>query len=145
MLLPSLWTLFKGNEMKFYIIKNKERLESCLSFLKTMNLNNPWSVQIELYKPKRSDAQNRLYWAYVNAIAMQLDFAPETMHWFLKKNFLGYEVQDIMGEKVIVPNSTKKLRVADFIDYLRKIEIFASEKQLNLPNPDDRKYALSQE
>lgn len=128
--------------MQFFIIRDTERLTRCLSFLKALNLSTVWSVKIEAYKPKRSDAQNRLYWSYINAIADQLDFETDTLHWYFKKNFIGFTVQNVMGENIIVPNSTTKLKVAEFADYLRKIEIFAGEKELMLPNPDDRRYAL---
>jgi hypothetical protein len=130
--------------MQFFILRDAERRDRCLSFLRALNLSSLWSVKIEPYKPKRSDAQNRLYWAYINAIADQLDYDAEALHWLLKKNFLGFEVIEVLGEKVIMPRSSTGLKVKEFADYLRKIEIFAGEKGLMLPNPDDRRYALNE-
>jgi hypothetical protein len=130
--------------MQFFIIRDTDRMTRCLSFLKALNLSTVWSVKIEAYKPKRSDAQNRLYWSYVNAIADQLDYETDTLHWYFKKNFIGFTVQNVEGENIIVPNSTTKLKVSEFADYLRKIEIYAGEKGLMLPNSDERRYALNE-
>lgn len=98
---------------------------------------------------KRSLAQNRLYWKWMQEIAEQ---AVTTDKKKLTKDgwseacslrFLGFKDIIFMGESFqIKDTSTSKLRVSEFSDYLAEIEATFTERGLKLTITDDYNLAM---
>jgi hypothetical protein len=102
-------------------------------------------VRLVEHKGKRSLAQNRLFWLWMDTIAQHFaDGEPlpkEAWHEYFCQRFLERRECFVMENRVIVQQTTSKLSVADFTAFLQRIEVWAAEKGLQLPHPDD--YALA--
>lgn len=95
----------------------------------------PLSVEVTEHKAQRSTPQNNLYWARLaeiadNAWADGQQFSRDAWHHHLGGLFLPKEPAP--GGK-LVPISTTRLDVAEFTEYLNKVEAYAAtELQLEL-------------
>ena len=95
--------------------------------------NNPdcevATISITKDKPKRSDAQSRLFHYWRDIIAEEMGESKEETKKLIKKKFS------------IV--STKDLEVAEFVDFLRDIDdFFAGEYKIKLPRNEDYHLAM---
>ena len=79
-------------------------------------------------KPKRSDAQSRLYFSWRDIFAEELGNNKPEMHKILKDKF-----------KV---ESTKDLNVMEFVDFLCEIDMLAAEHNITLPHGNDYEIAV---
>jgi hypothetical protein len=90
----------------------------------------PLAVSVHEHKTKRSIDQNKRYWAILRQIAELgwihgKTFSAEAWHEFFRRYFIGYE--DVpYGQMVGI--STTTLTVADFADYMTKVEAYAVEE-----------------
>ena len=94
-----------------------------------------YTVEIKEYGRKRSVDQNNRYWAILTDIAEQVkpegkEYSPETWHEYFKARFLGKDTMVIDGELVLVPKTTTKLKVVEFIDYCTQVEAWAVEHRV---------------
>lgn len=104
---------------------------------KKLKLNSPihFQAQVELFdagtkvtmwldehKLKRSDAQNRFYWLYLNLIEQETGNSAEDMHNLFRGLFLSKGITEMFGHKVRSVDSTTKLNKSEFTEYLFKIE-----------------------
>jgi len=132
-----------ANEEGFYILNSSYRREEAIKHLKHIDRGPPiMCVSIKEYRDTRSQAQNRLYWMWVNIIAKDQGNTPEELHEALKVRFLGFEVKHILGREVVIGNSTKELTTKEFTEYLNKVEALAQALEIKLPIPDDYGYAM---
>jgi len=79
-------------------------------------------------KPKRSEAQSRLYFLWRDIFADEVGNSKPEMHKTLKQKF-GVE-------------STKDLNVSEFVDFLCDIDMLAAEHGITLPHTDDYQVAV---
>lgn len=87
----------------------------------------PLEIVVSEYKAKRSDAQNKRYWAILNEIAESAwvdgkQFSSDAWHERFKRVLIGSEELPGGGEVGI---STTTLDVAEFSTYMDKIESYA--------------------
>lgn len=90
-------------------------------------------------KVPRSGQQNRAYFGLaVERIAFECGSNKEDMHKALAGEFLGYE-KVTMPDGTIhkVPRSTKSLSTKEFMDYIEKIQRWAAENGIDIPNPGE--------
>lgn len=103
--------------------------------------NDKWHVIIKRWQPKRTLAQNRLYWAWMRQIAnfvnesQGTEFADDDFHDYFKTLFLDYSVAEMFGQQVVRYKSTTELGIARFQEYLEAIELWAGEKNIPLEKP----------
>jgi len=95
--------------------------------------NNPdcevATISITKDKPKRSDAQNRLFHTWRDIIAEEMGESKEEAKKQIKKKF-----------NVV---STKDLEVEEFVEFLRDIDdFFGGEYQIKLPRNEDYHLAM---
>lgn len=120
--------------MPQFILRTDANAKALYAFLKNnwrtlAAQDKPLLVVVEEYKAKRHSQQNRLYWSYLRQISAQamLDgkyYTDEMWHEFFKGHFLGYvDLPD--GRKM--GESTTKLNVTQFADYVTKVEVYAVE------------------
>lgn len=90
-------------------------------------------------KKVRSIQQNRAYFGIaVKMIAEQCNSTVAAMHDALAGEFLGHEIVKMPGGKVIkVPKSTKPLTTKEFSQYVEKIQRWAAENGIDIPNPNE--------
>ena len=101
------------------------------------------TISIAQGKPKRSDAQNRLYWCWVDILSRDIGYSKDEMHLVLADKFLNKIEFTTKEDKIIsqIP-STRNLNVMEFVDYLFEIEMFSGDWNIKLPRTDDYGLAL---
>ena len=108
-------------------------------------------VTIDEHKETRSGAQNRLYWKWIGELRdLYLEstgnpITSDSIHDDLKRAFLGEEqTTDIVTQRPkFAPQSTSRLKVAPFAEYLNKIHAHAATSWgLTLTIPPDLRYAM---
>ena len=109
--------------MKFTL--NKNNLDGLVSKLKELDQNVLWAVTVKPYKSTRTLDQNDYYWRLVTELADYFGLkSKDEMHEVLLYKLLSEEKQ-IKNLKVITINSTTKLNVKQFNEYLEKVKEFA--------------------
>lgn len=127
-----------------FIIRDNYRLNNCLAFITRLPLDKEWSVEIKPFKKQRSDSQNRLYWSWIHCFSDYNGDLPDDLHDHFRKSFLGYKRTKVLGKWRKRLISTTELNVEQFTAYLNRIEMVAREIDLQLPKPDDYKYAYGE-
>jgi hypothetical protein len=84
-----------------------------------------YEIEVVKRRVKRSGQQNRLLWAIYTAIADATGHTPEEVHEACKAKFLPPEVLRIGEEEVVVSGSTAKRDVAEFSDYVERVQSWA--------------------
>lgn len=128
--------------------------------------SEPWVVEIKPYRRDRSLAQNRLYWSWLRVIADHIEetgaaqvvdeesgevsegapITPDDVHDWLKAAFLGRKVVRVRGMIRRSARSTTSLTVAEFTDYLERIDMHCAQQLgLILPHPDEYNEAMGRE
>lgn len=85
---------------------------------------------------KRTHPQNARYWLLLHQIAEKmrpggLSYSPETWHTYLKSRFLGCDELALPnGKTMTIPHSTAVLDVAEFGEYMEKVEAWAAERDV---------------
>lgn len=93
------------------------------------------SLYVSSRRPKRSEAQNRLYWVYLKYIEQETGNSSDDMHVLFRGKFLSEGIIEVMGEKVRRTKSTTALSKNDFCEYLMKIEALTG-----IPVPETADY-----
>lgn len=116
-----------------------------------LNLGGEWVFSIKPNKTTRSQAQNRLYWLWIDIISEHRNAPIEAVHRGLKLNFLGvrslkkpqkvrqYDENGNFQGIVTVdfePISTTELNTQQFSEYLEQIDAWAAQKDIILPIPN---------
>lgn len=120
--------------MPQFILRTESNAKALYAFLKNnwrelAAQDKPLLVVVEEYKAKRHSQQNRLYWSYLKQISAQAMlcgkyYSDEVWHEFFKGHFLGFvDLPD--GRKM--GESTTKLNVTQFAEYVNKVEVYAVE------------------
>jgi len=87
------------------------------------------TISITKDKPKRSDAQNRLFHTWRDIIAQEIGMSKEEAKETIKKKFHI--------------KSTKDLEVSEFVEFLRDIDdFFSGEYLIKLPRNEDYHLAI---
>lgn len=131
---------------QFFILRDQIHLDNCINFLRKTVCDGRTCVEVKDYVKNRSDAQNRLYWAYMGVFAKETGDSKEMQHLNFASTLLGFDEVPGMrqGEEVVFirPRHTSTLTTQEFTDYLRKIEMTAAKMGWRLPVPDDYNYAM---
>ena len=103
----------------------------------------PLQVDFRPYKSKRSTDQNSLYWAWLSTIkdhiyqSMGETFTEDDLHDYYREQFLPVIRKEINGVEIKRLTSTTKLKVAEFSEYMQKIdERCISKMGLMLPTQE---------
>jgi len=123
------------------IIHNDSDKNRAISHIKALNIDKPWSVDIKLYKPNRSLAQNRLMWKYMGIIGEELGYDPQDCKDVICQKLLGTETKAVMGDMITVIKGTSKLKIKEFANFIEAIIRFAiADLGIRLPTNDDLYY-----
>jgi hypothetical protein len=115
------------------IYRNQPKADIFRSLVQTFWKDNPdcevATISITKDKPKRSDAQNRLFHTWRDIIAGEMGESKEETKNLIKNQFSI--------------ESTKDLEVAEFVEFLRDIDdFFGGEYQIKLPRNEDYHLAM---
>ena len=117
--------------MKRYKVTSEEELEHVRKQIGELDLSNAWEVEVKPFAFNRSVQQNRRYWKIIQELGSYLGYDEGEMHELCKYKFLSYK-QDMLGDEMVVIPSSSKLTIKEFVDYLSKVERFASGLGFNL-------------
>ena len=82
---------------------------------------------------RRSNPQNSRYWLLLHAMSTRIKahgktYSAEVWHVFVKSKFLGCDDITLPNKRTIaIPKSTANLDVAEFNEFMGKVEAFANE------------------
>ncbi len=135
--------------MTTYTIHDENVLSNCMHHLQKLPAGKLWDVTIVEHRAKRSTAQNSLYWKWLTEISKQYitsdgkQLDKSQWHHLLSMKYLGIETFEAGGKFYAVPaQSTKKLKIAEFAEYLTKIEVEFLSKGVSLTFPDEYGLAM---
>ena len=117
--------------MKRYKVTSDEELEYLRKQIGELDLSKAWEVEVKPFAFNRSTEQNKRYWALIKELGSFLGYDEGEMHELMKYKFLSYK-QEMLGDEMVVIPSTSKLNIKEFVDYLSKVERFASSLGFNL-------------
>lgn len=123
----------------FHIGNDRAKLMKALSLLANFLIRDTDDYELILQRRehRRSNEQNRRYWAILNEIAA-LDvqgrkYTAETWHEYFKGRFIGNEDIELPNGKTLLrPISTTTLDKIQFGEYMTQIEAWASQHGLLL-------------
>lgn len=123
--------------MLFKLI-DEPRRQNAIEAIKGLNLAEKWEVEIvPSKKKKRSNPQNRLYFANIRILAHHFGYPDEEMHEILAGKFLGYKEIEFRGELRVIRISTTSLTKEEFSEYLNKVLALGMNEGLKMILPDD--------
>lgn len=137
-----------------YILRDAERVENCLDYIRQQPVGDKVAVEIRPYRSTRSQAQNRLMWMWYREIGEYCGYSPQEVHERMKARVLGVESVTLprwfMGDDVgrlelVRPKSTAGLSVQEMTEFLVAIEALARHLGIALPYPDDYRFAVDGE
>ena len=113
---------------------DRKKFMSILSMLANFMIGpkDDYEIILRTTVYKRSDQQNRRYWAILNELAEQLairgdKFSSETWHEYFKGRFIGQEeIKLPNGKNIVRPISSTTLDKAAFAEYMTQVEAWAA-------------------
>ncbi len=94
-------------------------------------------LTVENKRSHRSLKQNNLYWVYLTAISEHTGHTEEELHEYCKINFLSKRQIILKGKQYALTGSTTKLSKGEFVEFVMKVQAFASSLGIVLPDPKD--------
>jgi hypothetical protein len=112
-----------------------------VAFIQSLPVDQAWRVVVELYKPRRSDQQNRYLWgvvypALINSGVEEFQgLVPAEMHYVLLGACFGEKTVKTIGGTRRLPNKTSsKLNKAEFCEYVDWIQRIAGGFGVYVPD-----------
>ena len=106
-------------------ITSEEDVENARHQIGELDLSKAWEVEVKPFAFNRSTQQNRKYWKIIQELGSFLGYNEGEMHELMKYKFLSYK-QELLGDEMVVVPSSSKLTIKEFVDFLSKVERFAS-------------------
>jgi hypothetical protein len=138
------------NERRF-ILRTPAIRERAAEYVASLPVSEekPLEVVIRPYRRNRTLAQNNLAHKWFAAIADAYEeshgerIAAEAFKEYLKRQLLGEQAKEIMGQLVTTTRNTSDLSVMEFRDFLDAVDRWAVENlQLFLPRGHDYEEAM---
>lgn len=89
--------------------------------LKSLAPTQRFKVEVKPWKSKRSLEANKRYWALVTGFGKHLGYNSDEMHDICRFKFLRNAIE-IEGERIALLQTTTKLNVQDFTEYMAAVE-----------------------
>jgi len=121
--------------MDFTILTKTDK-ESVKSYIDLIPVGSRYDISIIKYRHKRSLSQNSLYRLWLKCISAETGNDVDDLHDYFKRRFLSNSVE-IFGEECDFGISTTKLNTVEFTAFLDKVQRFAANEGIPLPNPED--------
>ena len=126
-----------------FTIKTEQDRQAVIEYVSKLDITRrEYEAKIVKKTEKRTLAQNRLYYLWLNCISAETGNEVEDLHEYLKRTFLGTRYRIIYGEGITTSFSTTDLSTEQFTEYLEKVQRWANVEQgIILPNPEDMYFA----
>lgn len=123
------------------VIDDDKDLFRAITYLKNLNKDKKWTMEVKEYRKDRSGKQNKMMWMWLGLIGNELGYDKDDLHAFFKAKFLGMTTREVMGEVIAEPHTSTTLNTKEFTEYLEQIDRFTStELGISLPHPEDIYY-----
>lgn len=125
---------FKVHIQDGSITDGKKTLRAYIQSLK----DGDYAVKIEEWKDKRSLRQNALYWRWLEVIGNELGYYKDELHEVFIDQFSDvWTVRGLDGKPKQKRVRTSQMNVKQMARYMDRIEQFAAEQDIQLPQPED--------
>ena len=105
----------------------KENLPNLTKKLSDLDFSKIWKVVVYEESVSRSTEQNSRLWGFLYpSIGNYLGYSANEIHELCKYKFLREE-RVIGGEVIVSIKSTARLKVEEFTEYMRDVEVWAAE------------------
>lgn len=121
--------------MVFKVV-NEQTKKAAISYIEKLPEGKKYKVSVTLHRDKRSISQNSLYWLWLGCISSDTGYDVADLHDYLKGRYLARKVE-MFGDECNIGISTTKLNTSEFTAFLDKVQQFAAEEGIILPNPED--------
>jgi hypothetical protein len=114
-----------------------ERVQKVIAAL---SKEKAWTIEIDEYKPKRSDSQNRYLWGVCYAELMKVlpGWQAEDIHEYMLGEHFGWETIEGMGRKRLRPlRRSSALNKQEFSDFVAFIQRKAAEHGCYIPDANE--------
>lgn len=118
------------------ILRDETDLNNLYDTLEAELAHGAIDVEWKEYKPKRTSLQNRWYWEILTQLEGITGNDKEALHTYFKFKFLGADEIEVMGQSMLLTRSTTKLNTKAMSEYIRSIELCASENGYELKYPN---------
>jgi len=129
---------------KKFKIENAESKKDCVRFIDNIDLTTgKIEVIIRPYsnKNQRSIDQNNRYWHMIRQSSNESGYTINELHTIMIMEVLGMqEVTSLKGETREVPIQTSSLTVAEFGEYMDKVESVLIQAGLYYPSEMEKEY-----
>ena len=129
---------------KKFRIENAESKKDCVRFIDNVDLTNgKIEVIIRPYsnKNQRSIDQNNRYWHMIRQSSNESGYTINELHTIMTMEVLGMqEVTSLKGETREVPIQTSGLTVAEFGEYMDKVESVLIQAGIYYPSELEKEY-----
>ena len=112
-------------------VTTEEELEHARKQIGELDLSKAWEIEVKPFSFNRSVEQNKRYWKLITELGSFLGYDEGEMHELMKYKFLSYK-QEMLGDEMVVIPSSSNLTIKEFVDFLSKVEHFASTLGFNL-------------
>ena len=120
------------------IIRDETLRGRVLDLISKLDLSKAWTVTVEPHRARRSLNQNALYHKWCSIIALDTGNSHDTVHDFLKGEFLAPRTVEIGGRSREVRPSTTTLKIDEMSAFMNQVQAWAgSTLGIILPVPDD--------
>lgn len=121
--------------LKTFVLRDEIALRQLGAFLRAnwlamAQVGKPLGVMVAEHKARRSNPQNRLYWAVLNEISANAwvdgrQYSADAWHELFKRRFIGTEE---LPDGSTAGISTATLSVPEFSDYVERVMQAAAEE-----------------
>jgi hypothetical protein len=114
-----------------------ERVQKIIAAL---SKEKAWTIEIDEFKPKRSDSQNRYLWGVCYAELMKVlpGWQAEDIHEYMLGEHFGWETIEGMGRKRLRPlRRSSALNKQEFSDFVAFIQRKAAEHGCYIPDANE--------
>ncbi len=119
------------------IIRDIAGRDLVMGLISKLNLAKPWSVTVERYVKKRSNAQNDFMWVINTAIADETGHTKDEIHKFLTEMFAPPVIKEVLG-KTLTEYPTSNMPTDVMAEYLTRILAFAQcDQGILIPIPKE--------
>jgi hypothetical protein len=97
-----------------------------------------YNLTIDEWKDSRSIQQNRYYWSCLEIIGNDLGYFKDEIHEeFIRMFAPVYTIRGLDGKPRQIQLTTSKMNTKQMHEYMNRIDQWASENNIVLPQPDD--------
>ena len=98
-----------------------------------------YRIKIDKWKDSRSLDQNALYWSWLSIIGEDLGYYKEEIHEEMIRMFAPtYTLRGLDGKPKQKKLTTSKMKVNQMHEFMNRVDQFAAEQGIVLPQPDDK-------